>query len=162
MKKFGLPYSIEEIPSKGSWVLNTCQKPFFIRRKLLELKKPIIWLDADAIVKKYPIYFDFIQEDFGIHCENLEKPQTGTIFFRYNDIVLEFLDKWEINCKKFPERGSDQPNIAGIIRGFCFESYRMSFFWLPKAYCQIFDIRNDDNVVIEHYQASRKFRGGVG
>lgn len=58
LNTFEIPHSIQEVKCKGFWKENTFYKIPFIIKKLKESKHPLVWLDADAEVMKYPRIFD--------------------------------------------------------------------------------------------------------
>ena len=157
LKKFNLDYDIENIESLGSWDLNTNYKATFIKKKLLKHKQPIVWLDADSEVVKYPKYFDVIEEDIGVCYENLSKLKSGTIYFNHTDKALKILNRWEINSKN--TNITDQMHLQQVLRGEYIESHNVTLFCLPSSYYCIYDIMKDwTEPVIKQYQASRRHR----
>ena len=63
LKKFGIPHDIEKIKSNGEWIVNANRKATFIKCKFSIYNEPVVWVDADAVIRKYPDYFDVIEED---------------------------------------------------------------------------------------------------
>ena len=62
---FGLKTDVRPICNYGSWQLNTYAKAEFLRNMLNELDEPILYLDADARVRRYPRFFDDFGKSFG-------------------------------------------------------------------------------------------------
>jgi len=143
--------------------LHICNyKSEFVKRKLLQHKKDIVWLDADAVVQQYPILFDVLDEDVAVHYRHSDHEgdtlHSGTIYFRYNQEVLNMVDKWIEHCKCKTET-FDQRSLQSAVRVFYNERHKIRVMCLPDSYFQIYDLMNWGKPVIEHFQASRKFRG---
>ena len=49
-RTFGIPYSIDQLESQGSYQKNCLIKPKFIYKKLIENQKPVLWLDIDTFI----------------------------------------------------------------------------------------------------------------
>ena len=157
LKKFNIDCDIEYYESDKSWIENTNYKQVFIKKKLLEYKHPLVWLDADAEVVKYPKYFDVIEEDVGLHVKDFDKLQTGTMYFKYKPNVLELLDVCIRNSKVEPKI-PDGRHFHGAIRSRYLRGW-LTMFTLPYSYYYIFDLYSKwKDPVIKHYQASRRFR----
>jgi hypothetical protein len=160
---------VEGIASEGSWERNCAIKPFFIRKKLLEKKRPIFWVDADAVFKKKPDFFSMSHSDLAFRemkkfsDDRRFKFFSGSLFLNYTRRGLEFVDKWCEYCqlridKKEDLQFLDQISLVDLIE----QGEQVRVFSLPIAYAKIFDIDaqeiNPEEIVIEHYQASRRYR----
>lgn len=103
----GIPYVIEELPSTGSYLKNTCLKPQFILDKLQQLKSPVLWVDVDASVFQYPQLLDALLEfywdtnvDFAARKMPEERNRTwhvGTMWFNCTSNMIDFLEHWIAN-----------------------------------------------------------------
>lgn len=168
-KDFDIEAEIEGIPSEGSWERNCVIKPFFIRQKLLEKKRPVFWVDADAVFKKPPDFSLFTHSDLAFRQmkrfshDRRFKYFSGSLFLNYTPRGIEFADRWCAYCQKKIDQKQDlqfldQTSLVDLIeRG---ESIKVHS--LPIAYSKIFDIDaqeiDPNEIVIEHFQASRRFR----
>lgn len=165
-----LEYSINGVVSLGSWEKNCCYKPKFLLEKLLVYKKPLLWIDADAIIIKKPFIDNFLQYDFGFRFKYDEKDKkqgirSGTIFINYSEESIEFLKKWDQECQKElnnPKRTYevwDQNCLYKLIDQY---NYKIKFCELPVSYCRIFDKsedkEEDENIYILQFQASRLYK----
>ena len=165
----GIEAEIEGVPSEGSWDRNCAIKPFFIRKKLLERKRPIFWVDADAVFKKVPDFSSMTHSDLSFRqmkrfsYDKRLKYFTGSLFLNYTPSGLEFADKWCEYCQqKIDGREDlqflDQISLVDLIE----RGEQVKLFSLPIAYAKIFDLDAQEidptEIVIEHYQASRRFR----
>lgn len=167
--QFGIDVEIEGVESLGSWERNCARKPFFIQQKLLEKKRPIFWVDADAIFRKVP-NFSFLKScDFAIRemkrfsNDRRFKYFSGSLFFNYTPLALEFVDKWCEHCRQKVDRNQDLSFLDQIsILDLMERGQPLTVFPLPISYAKVFDIDaleiGQEEVVIEHFQASRRFR----
>ena len=118
---YGIESEIEGIPSEGSWERNYAIKPFFIRKKLLEKKQPIFWVDADAVFKKKPD-FSFLR-----HCDlsfremkrffnqRQFKYFSGSLFLNYTQNGIKFADKWCQYCQHRIDKKEDLKFLDQIL-----------------------------------------------
>lgn len=165
----GIEAEIERVPSEGSWEHNCAKKPFFIRKKLLEKKRPVFWVDADAIFKKAPDFTPFTQSDLAFrvmkrfsHDRRL-KYFSGSLFLNYTPQAIKFADAWCAHCQQKIDKKEniiflDQISLVDLIE----RGEQIKIAPLPIAYSKIFDTDAHEiepgQIVIEHYQASRKFK----
>jgi len=134
---------MEAMPYKsfGSWQANAHYKGSLV---LSSLKRHptinIVWVDADALVLKYPKLFDELDCDIaGYHAEwplNSGKMCfcSGTLFFRNCPAILELVKNWAIwsmqnvNNKKMLE----QDYLGQLIK-----SSNLVYQELPPEYCMV-------------------------
>lgn len=94
-ERLGVPCRIEELPTTGSYLKNTCLKPQFILGKLLELKSPVLWVDVDASLLGKPSCE--CAEDFAARRMSVERDRTwhvGTMWFNYTPAMITFIERW--------------------------------------------------------------------
>ena len=102
--KFNLDFYIDERPSTADYIQNTAIKPFFIKDCLNKFKRPIIWLDVDALILK-SFDLDFSDADI-LACKHMNshvKREWAVAFlgFNYTDATMRFIDEW---CKQTPRK----------------------------------------------------------
>ncbi len=163
--RVGLEHQIVGIDPFGKWHEHVCYKPFFIYKKLLELKRPLLWLDADAeIVRKPPFQFE---QPIGIRCFDCYPPEhpnylfASTIYVDYQPQIVELMKAWGEECQKALEKHpglevSDQPILQSLL-----SKMKIPFDPLPVGYAAIFENEQDlppDQLYIVQYQASRLYR----
>lgn len=158
LDKFGLEHDIRGIDSRGDWAANAGYTATHVLNMMDAYpKRPIVQLDADAIVWQPPGLFSDLTEqgiDIAVHYRRGVEMLNGTMWVapsgrklieRYRDLVAGGKTS---NEQKMLQQAIDE--MAGEIR-----VYR-----LPASYCFIFDIMKDDldgaPVIIEHLQASRE------
>lgn len=104
-EKFGLETSIDGVDSFGSWELNCSYKPFFLYQKLQELKRKVLWVDADAVFVRKPTPLDIFSADLSVRInpelpdQHPSKVMSGTVFANYTD--MSFLQFTVLNLFKF-------------------------------------------------------------
>jgi hypothetical protein len=168
-KELGIEAEIEGVPSEGSWDRNCAIKPFFIRKKLLEKKRPIFWVDADAVFKKCPDFSLMTHSDLAFRemkrfsQDRRFKYATGSLFLNYTQAGMKFADDWCEHCQKKIDSQEnlellDQVSLVDLIE----RGEPMKLFSLPISYAKVFDIDaleiDESEIVIEHFQASRRYR----
>jgi hypothetical protein len=94
----GLQHQIEAVPPKGSWVQGCAFKPKFVREMWENSTTPIVWVDADAMIRKAPILFSQITADIGVHfrCDKRYKNEllSGTVFFNKTEGAWKIINEW--------------------------------------------------------------------
>lgn len=172
LKKFNIPYDIDVI-KESNWHTATHYKATFIKKKLEEHKKPLVFLDVDAQILKYPSLFDEIPKeyDLSVHYLDLDlqwrkTPGTrrdalsGTLYLNYNDKVLRFVDEW---IKENEKSGiMEQKNMERVID----RNKNLKVYPLPYSYITIITQLNNipthmikkEDIYIIHHQASRRLK----
>ncbi len=162
-----IPHRITRIATRGSWQANIAYKPAFIAKARYELRGPLVWIDADAIVRSYPHEFVDLADvkkispnpfDLAVHYRRGQELLSGTIWINDTHAVQALLSCW--NWKQIDSPGVwDQKTLAEVITEVGPE---IRVYDLPAAYTFIFDLMKtespDVEPVIEHFQASRKTR----
>jgi len=173
-KQLSVPLTITSTMSVGSWVENTMRKPYMILRAWDEIPtKAIVWVDADARIKKYPSYFDELyldNIDFSVfQMGSQSRITSGTIYMKKSPHVKKFIERWWELCQIDKERLGDQHTLRKLIKNEGYAKYNIKYRPLPYEYCYIYDdslrklapninpILNED-VVVLHTQASRKVK----
>jgi hypothetical protein len=145
---------VEERSESGSWELNTHYKAVYIKEKLIE---PVIWTDADSVLKQYPTLIETIDCDFAAHWFKDKELISATMYWNNTPKAHELLDKW-IELNKLNSKLWDQVNLQNALT----EIENIKVIKLPPEYNFIFDLSREYygnlNPVFEHYQASRKYK----
>ena len=164
LEQFKILYHVVGVRNLRDWHKNTNYKPTFLKKMLDEFPdKNVVWVDCDAVFKRYPKLFDTLDCDIAAHefdCARYYKGGrgtellSGTLFLRNNEEVRETVKAWEQECIKRP-RVWDQKSLEKVLAG--------QYHKLPKEYCQISGTMRDvKNPVIVHYQASKRVRKKPG
>lgn len=170
-EKWNLEHFIEGIDSFGKWELNCAYKPFFIFNTLKRLQRPLLWVDADGVFVRHPEVIDAFNSDFATRI-NEELPQdhhskviSSTIFLNYSEKTLQLLRQWMENCKKTltdEERKEEFWDQIALRDALFDNSFNAVIKPLPISYAKIFDhpldLSSAPEAVLEHYQASRRFK----
>ncbi len=159
LEQFKLPYDIVGIKNQGSWQRNTHYKPYFIRQMLFKhFPKDIVYVDADAIFKSHPHVFDSFTWDIGfVYHPSSKEVLSGTLYLSNNPEGYRVIETWQRLCY----RNQDSVEQALFHLALIENKFLLKAMNLPLSYCKIFDDPTIADPVIEHYQASRRFRNEV-
>ena len=165
--RYSLKCDIQRIDGRGNWHENIKIKPRFIRDMMLKHKgRPIVWVDADAVIKDKPDLFDSLKCDFAYH--NRKKRQSrddfellsGTLYFANNERALDLVNLWIRYTKDYPNLW-DQKSLQYAFGDWQSDPIN-KFAELPVEYCAIFDgweVKQGGIIpVIEHHQLSRQVK----
>ena len=163
-------YTIKKMKSRGSWVANTNMKAAFVEDQLRAWEKPIVWLDADARVRRLPtllaslatghqpdIAYFLIPKVFDrqpAKCPwNLKRygggaVAGGTLYFGHSPRAFELIDRWKALSEKRPDRW-EQQNLQQVLGEMRDEDLRndvperetIDEVGLPQSYCKVFDCK---------------------
>lgn len=153
LKKFNLEYDIEKRKSLRNWHLNTNLKPEFILEKLKQYDK-VIWLDADSVIKRYPTYFDLIEEDIAVYYRNKRNLCAGTILFKNTPAVINLVEDWVDRLADEPNLW-DQKHLEALVNDYQIDN-KLSVFYLPDTYCYMVGTTKLGEPVIYQTQKSRR------
>ena len=171
------PFKAYSRPSKGSWVHNCTMKAEVILEALNE-GGGVVWTDADARFKAFPKLFQELENyDFGCYwIPNVwNKPKNvqlrpwgfdrgnealagGTLFFNNTQITKDLITDWKGESEANPTRW-EQQSLQKIWDKY--DRKGLKTFNFPQGYCRVFDapwFEPENEVVIEHTQASRRLR----
>lgn len=169
LEKWNLQYYIDYIEDRGSWAKNVYYKPEFINKMLKKHKAPIISLDADATIEKYPELFDKLPNDIDLAAHWLEwsswygkgnKKELlgGTLYFNYNDKVLNLVNDWMMAQKKVNQYA--QRVLDETLK----KHNEINIYELPLSYCYIKTRPGSKEPLVKldpvvlHWQKSREYK----
>jgi len=163
MKKFDLEYHIERFKNTGNWTKNCKYNTECIKNTMVKFpRRNILYVDADAEFLEKPILFyrkDIA--DIALHMIQYEKHIehcTGTLFIKNNISNFYLMSKWDcLNRQR--EDLDDQQCLELVLKEVDYDKVLN----LPKEYCyipgnRIQKLMPTQNVIIKHYQASRKYK----
>jgi len=157
-----LEHRVIGVEPRGSWEANCAIKAEFVLETWKSTGRPVLWVDADAILHSEPNLLRGVSADFAIHrCRDWEFA-SGTLFFNQTPAAGALLRRWVARCKAFPQVW-DQVNLDLAWEDTA-ASYPLETLWLPEPYCRIFDLhegRSPAAGVVEHFQASRQLKAKV-
>jgi spore coat protein CotF len=155
LDKLGLCYYVKGVRSLGSWEKNCQYKAQFIMDAMNASDRNIVWIDADAVIMRYPSLFDTLDCDIAYHyLEKRKELLSGTLFIRNNQVMRSLVQRWiAVNASN---NRWDQKNLQQVVEA---DSSIIKYI-LPADYCKIYDnnMQSAADPVITHFQASRRFR----
>ena len=170
---YGLELDVEAIDGTGSWAFDAHQKSKFMKRKLLEHKRPILWLDADSIVVQYPEFFDDLDYPIGL-CyidwralgkNRDEELDSAVVYLDYRMGTMDLLDLWIAEVERTETIDPTQkrmPFEQKLLQDILEKHPPVDdqiIARIPMSHCQIFDLMaNAGEPVIKQLQASRELK----
>jgi len=168
---YQIQHSIEGVDSFGSWEINCAFKPFYILGKLKEFQRPILWIDADGVFMKKPAVIAAFNSDLATRIngdcpdQHPSKIISSTIYVDFSAKGMNLMRLWAqesqriLNQENRNEEFWDQIALRNVLLanpdGAKIEA-------LPLSYAKIFDhpkdLQSQEMAVIQHYQASRRFK----
>jgi hypothetical protein len=156
----GLEHRVVGVPARGTWEGNCAMKAGFVLEMWESLRRPVLWVDADARVRRAPELLRGMSADLGVYKAARWQFASGTVFVNVTELGRELLRVWKRRCEEQP-RVYDQVHLD---RAWEEVSTRapLETVWLPQAYTRIFDkpeeLDGGGAAVIEHFQASRRLK----
>jgi hypothetical protein len=126
LSRWKIPHHFEKVNDQGGYRKNTLYKPFFIKNKIYELKKTVVWIDCDSNPKSPEALLKIV---FNPHpfCSlsqsgNINSMQSWLLKFDFQKSSLELLTKWSVYCmlasnRNLPEL--DHNALKHAIIPFC-------------------------------------------
>ena len=158
---------IDSVPNLGSWEKNASYKANFMRDMLDKFQRPVVWVDADAVVHSYPALFDEIEADIAAHYLTWNEfgrvmeggLRSGTLYLEPTEATNKLIKQWLENNQLKPNVSFPQSNLHDAVE----QTPELRVYKLPREYCCIVGWAEHYHItaVVEHFQASRKFRGRV-
>lgn len=156
----GLECYLKGYENRGSWVTNAAIKPEFLLETMKERKCDLLYVDVDARIRQKPD-LSFVTGDIAVHYRDDRELLSGTIFLRYTEFTMLALREWACMQEGLPEEW-DQRVLQKVLWSLSTRDM-VTVTRLPAAYTQIFDtMKHHGQPIIEHFQASRRYKGAVG
>jgi hypothetical protein len=169
-QKFNIEHQIEGVPSAGSWELNCAFKPLFMLKKMEELQRPVLWVDADAVFLQPLSYAESFDADLSVRLNDCpddhpSRIYSGTVYVNYTSHGMRLVKLWAqegislLQNKERKEEFWEQEALRNIL----FSKNHHAFFKpLPLRYACISghpqDQKECQDPAILHFQASRRFK----
>lgn len=105
----GLRCRVEKLASTGSYLKNCCMKPAYIQQCLEDEKGPVLWVDVDGSILRYPAYFESgLEYDFQAKRMTGRKRtwHVGTMWWNYTEQARDFIERWKVNTGESSDESS--------------------------------------------------------
>lgn len=158
LEKMGINHFVKRYERLDTWEATTRLKPVFIDYCLKKFPDhDILYLDADAVVRKPLSFFDTVTTDvcmaFHPIVQNRKhylRISAGTVFCRNTEGGRRFAELWKAQESKAKPFTVDEDMIYMAFS----DMKGISITIVPPEYYKIYD-RSGVDPVIEHFQASR-------
>lgn len=171
-KQFDIEHQVEGVPSSGSWEMNCAFKPLFLLKKLEELKRPLLWVDADAVFMRPLSFVETFSLDLGVRlydCSNDHPSRvvSSALFVNATEGGINMMKLWAFQClamfkdKERVKEVWDQDVLRSVLFG---SEHKITWGALPNAYSVIAGHPEDEQYtspVLIQNQASRRFKRWV-
>lgn len=159
LTRLGLDHRLYPVEDRGSWKANTHQTALHIQAvQKMYPDRPIVQLDADAVVMRQPALFDELSAadyDIAAHWLNGQEFLNGTLWIAPTEAARKVINRYVELCVLHPQFRDEQQFLRQAIDETAPRVYR-----LPASYCFIHSFCAgqvaDEDIVIEHLQASRE------
>lgn len=158
LEQFGLNYYFKQVEDAGYWEANTRIKPHFVLECLQQFSdKDVLYLDADAIVKKPLDYFNQIQADVAFYKTKGMPGMShdylaSTMFFKNTPRTIALVEQWIAEQVDGKRTQVDQDSLDDAMNKL---ENTLTIEPLNPGYIKIFDKDYEGETYIEQYQASR-------
>jgi len=153
LKQLNIPHDIRKKPSLGSYQKNCLSKPQFIYQMLIEIQKPIVWLDIDSDERKSLGVFDMFvgNTDLAVACSHnkLHAAKASPIYLAFNSKTLEFLQHWSFMAKQMMHNGKwfDHEALIGILHSF-YQKDGFIMKFIGPEYCVWPGQENQNSIIV--------------
>ncbi len=154
-QQFDMEYDIECLPSSGSWTANCAMKGPFLKRKMQQHNRPLLWLDADALVLQKPEMFDGFLYEFAAYWHKNVELISATLYFAPTVVSKTLLSMWAKLCEDDPGTW-DQKSLQKAWERMGVA--QPSTLRLHKGFCKTYNHSCDFPLYIQQNQASRRFK----
>ena len=181
-EKFNIRIVTRGYESRGRWARNCAIKPEFLLDMLEEHNEDVLYLDADARIRKPPVLFmNEFNHDIGIHIMNYHKGSntregglgpislggkaitcgkvlSGTIYLKNNERVKNMVRRWIKDQILHPHKW-DQKTLKHILSTECGD-LNLDICNIPPNYTHMIGpaMANFGDPIIEHMQVSKIFK----
>ena len=98
----GYEHDLMPVDNLGSWQANTQFKAQVVEQMLLKHKRPILYLDVDAVMVQPPVILDNIECDIAaVHYADSTELLSGTVYF--TPASMPVVKRWQEINAQFPE-----------------------------------------------------------
>jgi len=102
VERLGLESRIEPRASRGSWVENCAQKSEFVRDVRQAVGRPVLWLDADAVLLRPLSQLDGFAGDFAAVKRDGWNLSGGQLYFGTGPVTDALVETWCRYCRAAP------------------------------------------------------------
>jgi len=175
LRKFNLPYHIFSFEPMGTWRANLNYKSACILQAMeMYPDKDIVFIDSDGIVRQDPVLFDelsgtgfhhvaAVYHTYSPESGDPDELLSGTLWLRNTGLTRGLVRKWHKIALEEP-LVIHQRCLKYAIERMIKNGNPLQVFRMPWEYTCVFDYERSrgKQPVIEHFQASRRFRDEVG
>lgn len=135
----GLRHKIVSVKDRPTWHNAVNLKPGFILHMLMEAREPVLWLDCDCEVRKFPSLLADTDADLAVYeWRHGERDWDGSeicnsggaSYWAYTAPAMELLVRWGHASQQYPDMVDDQ-TLDAVWKA---SRPTVKPLWLPKTY----------------------------
>lgn len=164
-EELGYEVYTEEVSSKGSWTANCAFKPKFLTSCVARFGRPLVWVDADAVLYKPLEHLECPYIEFAVAWDPLlpfKSFASGVVYLAATPASHRILEEWGDACNKAVRGKSREWDQVTLYKVWKKMKDPPVTKILPQGYVKIFDHpwRGDELQVeyVRHYQFSRQIK----
>lgn len=140
IQELGGRIHIEQLPNLGSYAMNCLRKPKYILECLNKFQEPVIWIDADSLIRSLPTEMDKLDVDIACVEKSNGCPESALIYFNNTEGSRSFINSWLVGCSV------DAPELDHpVLKDLWYSQPNEKRKSLPDTVCSV---RNDSKVTI--------------
>lgn len=130
-ERIGLDTRIEPRAARASWLENCAQKALFVQEIRAETDRPILWIDADAMINRPLIELVDSKVDLAVVKRDGWSFYGAQIYFGNSPFARQLIDRWSTYCRDYPQIW-DQVTLGYAWWDLAL-SGSVSVEWLPET-----------------------------
>ena len=132
----------------------------------MDLKRSILWLDADALIVQKPTLFETLDADIALRIvselpnDHQSKMISGTVFVNNTPEALKILQEWDLETETLFKQDPhlwDQVSLKNTLLRSTAKIYPLDSRYY-QIYNKIEDEKTLQQAIIIHFQASRTLK----
>lgn len=145
------------VPETNGYQVGIAYKPVFIEKMLRRWKRPVLYIDCDMLIHRYPHFIDYTDSMFDfmafnwnadtrVHSNNIAttRPEFdwhtltssgGLFYFNYTPNAIKLIKAWQRKMAMFSSKADDK------LLDICFQETKakhwLKYYWFPMEYFYI-------------------------
>lgn len=161
------------VPETNGYQTGISYKPVFIEKMLRRWKRPVLYIDCDMLIHRYPYFIDYTDKQFDFMAFNwnadtrvhsnsifITRPDFdwhtltssgGLFYFNYTPNAIKLIKAWQRKMAMFSSKADDK------LLDICFQETKakswLKYYWFPMEYFyipQYYSIIPLRKIVISH------------
>lgn len=145
------------VPETNGYQIGISYKPVFIEKMLRRWKRPVLYIDCDMLIHRYPHFIEYTDKQFDfmafnwnadtrVHARSVVSTRPdfdwhtltssgGLFYFNYTPNAIKFIKAWQRKMATFSSKADDK------LLDICFQETKarlwLKYYWFPMEYFYI-------------------------